>query len=198
MDAASTSITTSTNARAPPPMARVETVAPTMMMTKPAATSGVSSRRMPSPQGRIRPKASSTSPMPIKRTNSPGNGNFTASTATGVINFMPPAKRTCAANSPCTLSGSPVVRSLFGELLELSCVYVAHPFPAFLGRWADPRVADNLIVTQGLHVRPILVDSCTELIGSADGAVTWDEDIDVVRHALEQSQRGEVVPDRVS
>ena len=106
------------------------------------------------------------------------------------------------------LSGAPVRewisirvsrRALFfGELLELPCVHVAHPFPAFLGRWADPRVADNLIVTQGLHVRPILVDPCAYLISSADGPVTRDKDIDVARHALEQPQRGEVVLDRVS
>ena len=53
-------------------------------------------------------------------------------------------------------------------------------------------------VTQGLHVRPILVDPCLYLIGSADGPVAGDEDIDVARHALEQPKRGEVVLDRVS
>jgi hypothetical protein len=52
-------------------------------------------------------------------------------------------------------------------------------------------------VTQGAHVRPILVDPCVYLISSADGPVTWDEDIDVARHAIEQPQRGEAVPDRV-
>ena len=63
----------------------------------------------------------------------------------------------------------PVARSSLGELLQLPCVHVAHPFPALLGRRADPRVADDLIVTQGLHVRPILVDPCAQLIGSAGG-----------------------------
>ena len=53
-------------------------------------------------------------------------------------------------------------------------------------------------VTQGVHVRPILVDPCVYLISSADGPVAGDEDIDVARHALEQPQRGEVVLDRVS
>jgi len=53
-------------------------------------------------------------------------------------------------------------------------------------------------VTQGVHVRPILVDPCGYLISSADGPVAGDEDIHVARHALEQSQRGEVVLDRVS
>jgi hypothetical protein len=57
------------------------------------------------------------------------------------------------ANEP--LFGHPVALASFGELLQLSCVHVAHPFPAFLGRRADPRVADNLILTQSLHVRPM-------------------------------------------
>src|SRR5215469_5768395 len=48
-----------------------------------------------------------------------------------------------------------------------------------------------------MHVRAILVDPCTYLISSADGPVAGDEDIDVVRRALEQAERGEVVPDRV-
>ena len=48
-----------------------------------------------------------------------------------------------------------------------------------------------------MHVRAILVDPCAYLISSADGPVTGDDDIDVVRHALEQPQRGEVVLDRV-
>ena len=59
------------------------------------------------------------------------------------------------------------------------------------GRW-------DTGVTQGVHVRPILVDPCAYLISSADGPVAGDEDIDVARHALEQPQRGEVVLDRVS
>src|SRR5919202_326402 len=66
-----------------------------------------------------------------------------------------------------------------------------------LGRWADPRVVGNTAVTQGMHVRAVLVDPCAYLISSADGPVTRDEDIDVVRHALQQPQRGEVVLDRV-
>jgi len=49
-----------------------------------------------------------------------------------------------------------------------------------------------------MHVRPILVDPCGYLISSADGPVAGDDNIDVARHALEQSQRGEVVLDRVS
>jgi hypothetical protein len=47
-----------------------------------------------------------------------------------------------------------------------------------------------------VHVRPILVDPCVYLISSADGPVAGDED--VACHALEHSQRGEVVLDRVS
>ena len=67
-----------------------------------------------------------------------------------------------------------------------------------VGRWADPRVAGNTGVTQGIHVRPILVDPGVYLIRSADGPVAGDEDIDVTRHGLQQPQRGEVVPDRIS
>ena len=52
-------------------------------------------------------------------------------------------------------------------------------------------------VTQGVHVRPVLVDPYVYLISSADGPVAGDEDIDVARRALEQPQRGEVVLDRV-
>jgi len=53
-------------------------------------------------------------------------------------------------------------------------------------------------VTQGVHVRPILVDPCLDLISSAGRPVAGDEDIDVARYALEQPQRNEVVLDRVS
>jgi hypothetical protein len=53
-------------------------------------------------------------------------------------------------------------------------------------------------VTQDAHVRAILVDPCVYPISSADGPVAGDEDIDVVRRALEQRQRGEIVLDRVS
>ena len=55
-----------------------------------------------------------------------------------------------------------------------------------------------MVVTQGIYVRLILFDPCVYLISSTDGPVAGDEDIDVTRHALEQSQRGEVVLDRVS
>ena len=54
-----------------------------------------------------------------------------------------------------------------------------------------------MAVTQGLHVRAIQFDPCSYLISSADGPVTGDEDIDVVRHALEQPQPNEVVLDRI-
>ena len=63
--------------------------------------------------------------------------------------------------------------------------------------WADPRVVGDSAVTQGLHVRTILGDPRAELVGSADGPVTGDDHVDVVRHALEQAQRGEVVVERV-
>src|ERR671935_737461 len=76
-------------------------------------------------------------------------------------------------------------------------MHAGQPILAERGRWADPRVAGNTGVTQGMHVRAILFDPCTYLISSADGPVTRDEDIDVVRRALEQPQRGEVVLNRV-
>src|SRR5713101_6864389 len=75
-------------------------------------------------------------------------------------------------------------------------MHAGHPIER--GRWADPRVVRSTGVTQGLHVRTILVDPCAYLISSADGPVAGDQDIDVARHALEQPQRGEVVLDRVS
>ena len=58
--------------------------------------------------------------------------------------------------------------------------------------------SETIAVTQGLHIPPVLVDPCAYLISSADGPVTGDDDIDVVRHALEQAQRGQVILDRVS
>jgi hypothetical protein len=76
-------------------------------------------------------------------------------------------------------------------------VYVPYPFPAGLDRWADPRVVGSMAVTQGMYVRAVLVDPCAYLISSADGPVTGDDDIDVVRHALEQPQPNKVVLDRV-
>ncbi len=54
-----------------------------------------------------------------------------------------------------------------------------------------------MAVTQGLHVRAILFDPCAYLISSADGPVAGDEDINVVRHALEQPQPNEVVLNRI-
>src|SRR6266536_5278007 len=107
----------------------------------------------------------------------------------------PPSWRRFAHRS---LAGRPVALASSGEALELPCVHAGHPVPTVLGRWADPRVAGNTGVAQGVHVRPILVDPCVYLISSADGPVAGDEDIDVARHALEQPQRGEVVLDRVS
>jgi hypothetical protein len=78
-----------------------------------------------------------------------------------------------------------------GEALELPCVHANHP--VVRGRRADPRVAGNLGVAHGVHVRAVLVDPCVCLVGSADGPVAGDEDIDAVCRALEQPQRGEVV-----
>ena len=54
-----------------------------------------------------------------------------------------------------------------------------------------------MAVTQGTYVRAVLVDACAYLISSADGAVTGDDGIDLVRHVPEQPQPDEVVLDRV-
>ena len=54
-----------------------------------------------------------------------------------------------------------------------------------------------MAVTQGMHVRSILVDPCAYLISSADGPVTGDKDINIVRHVLEQPQPNEVVLNRI-
>ena len=58
-------------------------------------------------------------------------------------------------------------------------MHAGHPIER--GRWADPRVVRSTGVTQGLHVRTILVDPCAYLISSADGPVAGDEDIYVAR-----------------
>ena len=68
------------------------------------------------------------------------------------------AGSSCAAAR--SLAGRPVALASLGEALELPCVHVAHPFPAMLGRWADPRVVGNTAVTQGIHVRAVLFDPC--------------------------------------
>src|SRR5258708_9539537 len=77
-------------------------------------------------------------------------------------------------------------------------MHAGQPILAERGRWADPRVVRSTGVTQGLHVRAILVDPCAYLISCADGPGAGDADSDVARHALDQPQRGEVVLDRVS
>ena len=106
--------------------------------------------------------------------------------------------RWCPASGPdCNGCGSLAGRSVaLVSSGELPCVHTAHPVPAGLGRRANPRIAGNMGVTQGVYVRPILVDPCAYLISSGDGNVAGDEDIDVARHSLEQQQRGEVVLDR--
>src|SRR6266511_1118161 len=77
-------------------------------------------------------------------------------------------------------------------------MHAGQPILAERGRWADPRVAGDTGVTQGMNVRAIVVDPCVYLISSADGPVAGDEDIDVVRRALDQPPRGEAgLPTRV-
>jgi len=78
-----------------------------------------------------------------------------------------------------SLAGRPVALASLGEALELPFVHARQPILGVRGQWADPRVAGNSGVTQGVHVRPILADPCVDLISSADGPVAGDEDIDV-------------------
>jgi hypothetical protein len=54
-----------------------------------------------------------------------------------------------------------------------------------------------MAVTQGVDVRAVLIDPCPHLIGAAHGAVTGDDDVDLVRNGLEQPQSGEVVAGRI-
>ena len=76
-------------------------------------------------------------------------------------------------------------------------IYAGQPILAERGRRADARVVGSLAVTQGMHVRTIQSDPRAYLISAADGPVAGDEDINVVRHALEQPQPDEVVLDRI-
>jgi hypothetical protein len=69
------------------------------------------------------------------------------------------------------------VLSFLGELLGLRFRHAGQPIPAERGRWADARVIGSMAVTQGMHVRSILLDPCAYLISSTDGPVTGDEDI---------------------
>ena len=52
-------------------------------------------------------------------------------------------------------------------------------------------------ITQGKHIRPVQLDPCAHLVGDGHGPVTRDDDIDLVRHVLEQPQPDEVLLDRV-
>jgi hypothetical protein len=79
----------------------------------------------------------------------------------------------------------------------LPFIHAGQPILAVRGQWADARVIGSMAVTQGLHVRAILVDPCAYLISSTYGPVTGDEDINVVRHALEQPQPSKVVLNRI-
>lgn len=63
--------------------------------------------------------------------------------------------------------------------------------------WPEPGVVRSIAVTQGLHVRAILGDPCGYLVGRTGGAVAGDDDVHVARGVLEESQRGQVVPDRI-
>jgi hypothetical protein len=49
-------------------------------------------------------------------------------------------------------AGRPVALASLGEALELPFVHAGQPILALRGRWADPRFAGNMGVTQGVHV----------------------------------------------
>jgi hypothetical protein len=51
-----------------------------------------------------------------------------------------------------SLAGRPVALASPGEALELPCVHATQPILAVRGRWADPRVAGNMGVTQGVQL----------------------------------------------
>ena len=93
--------------------------------------------------------------------------------------------------------GVPSCSLFFGELLQLPFIHAGQPILAERGRWADARVIGGMAVTQGMHVRAIQFDPSAYLVSSADGPVTGDEDINVVRHALKQPQPNEVVLNRI-
>lgn len=93
----------------------------------------------------------------------------------------------------CDLSGA---LASDDQLLPLSFVHGGQPIPA-VRRWVEPGVAERLVGTQREQVRPIPGDPVVDLIRSADGPVARDHDFDIIGHALEQQQSGEVVPDRV-
>ena len=95
------------------------------------------------------------------------------------------------------LAGRLVAVASLGDASGLPCVYAGDPFPTWLSPWAQPWVVGLMGVTQGEHVRPVLCDPCADLVSSADGSVTRDDDVDAVRHALEQPQPYEVVRDGV-
>src|SRR6266545_7479012 len=73
--------------------------------------------------------------------------------------------RTDVQASPASgsLAGRRVALASSGEALELPFVHARQPILAVRGRWADPRVAGSTGVTQGVHVRAILVDPCAYL-----------------------------------
>ncbi len=52
-------------------------------------------------------------------------------------------------------------------------------------------------VPQGVHVRAIQGDPFADLISSADGPVTGDDNVDLIGHVLECPQPDEVLADRV-
>ena len=74
-----------------------------MMMTSPAAASGVSPGRMRSSEGRIRPSAPKISTTAMNRKNAPGIWMSFVISSTGMISFTTPANRNRSASSAWTI-----------------------------------------------------------------------------------------------
>src|SRR5260221_11778038 len=97
-----------------------------MMMTKPAAASGVSPVRMRSTPGRMRPIAPVTSHRPMNLRNGAGSGLTLASAASGSASLNPPAKRNRAASTPWMIHSATRV-FLEGDGMGLSFRMSAEP-----------------------------------------------------------------------
>src|SRR5207244_3986774 len=97
-NAARSATTSSIRATATIPPTSVITVAPIMMITSPAAASGVRPGRMRRSPGRIRPSAPSTSATPRNLKNQPGSATGPVIWSSGRTSFAPPANRKRAAS----------------------------------------------------------------------------------------------------
>ena len=96
---ASTPTVNGTSAGSTAPPASVMTVAPIMMMTSPAAASGVRDWRMRNSPGAMSPIAPQTSATPMNRRNHPGRTTGPAIDSIGSTSFIPPANTNSSAST---------------------------------------------------------------------------------------------------